>query len=124
MLKAYRDCRPLRAALPVDEDGDRDGLPNVMVEAQSQGVAVLTTPLSGIPELIADGENGVFVPPDDPSALALQMVRLARDPALRDRLGANGEAKVRANFDHLATIGALEALLAGEPQVVRAGTLQ
>ncbi len=95
-----------------------------MVEAQSQGVPVLTTPLSGIPELISDGQNGVFVPPDDPSELARQMVRLARDPALRDRLGANGQAKVRSRFDHLATIGALEALLAGEPQVVRAGTLQ
>jgi glycosyltransferase involved in cell wall biosynthesis len=124
VLKAYRDCDLFVLPCRIDQDGDRDGLPNVMVEAQSQGVAVLTTPLSGIPELITDGQNGVFVPPDDPSALALQMVRLARDPALRDRLGANGQAKVRANFDHLATIGALEALLAGEPQVVRAGTLQ
>jgi glycosyltransferase involved in cell wall biosynthesis len=86
-------------------------------------VAVLTTPLSGIPELIADGENGVFVPPDEPSALAREMARLARDPSLRERLGANGQAKVRAHFDHRATIGALEALLAAEPQGARPATL-
>jgi glycosyltransferase involved in cell wall biosynthesis len=119
VLRSYRDCDMFVLPCRIDETGDRDGLPNVMVEAQSQRVPVLTTPISGITELIVAGENGVFVDPDDPQALAMEMIRLARDPALRGRLGADGEKKVRSRFDHRATIGALEALLGAEPAVRR-----
>ncbi|HSO47149.1 MAG TPA: glycosyltransferase family 4 protein, partial [Rhizobiaceae bacterium] len=119
VLQAYRDCDLFVLPCRIDDTGDRDGLPNVMVEAQSQRVAVLTTPISGITELIADGENGVLVDPDDPQVLAREMARLAGDPALRARLGANGEQKVRTRFDHRATIGALETLLSGEAGVDR-----
>lgn len=119
VLKAYRDCDLFVLPCRIDETGDRDGLPNVMVEAQSQRVPVLTTPISGITELIVAGENGVFVDPDEPKALAGEMIRLARDPALRGRLGADGEKKVRSRFDHRATIGALEALLGAEAAIRR-----
>jgi glycosyltransferase involved in cell wall biosynthesis len=119
VLNAYRENDLFVLPCRIDETGDRDGLPNVMVEAQSQRVAVLTTPVSGITELIVNGENGVLVDPDDPKSLAREMTRLARDPTLRARLGADGENKVRSRFDHRATIGALEALLAGEAGVNR-----
>jgi glycosyltransferase involved in cell wall biosynthesis len=119
VLKAYRECDLFVLPCRIDETGDRDGLPNVMVEAQSQAIAVLTTPISGITELIVAGENGVFVDPDDAPSLAREMTRLARDPALRNRLGANGEQKVRSRFDHRATIGALESLLGAQAGVER-----
>jgi glycosyltransferase involved in cell wall biosynthesis len=93
-------------------DGDRDGLPNVLMEAQSQGLACLSTAVSAIPELIRDGDTGLLVPPDDVPALAAALERLIRDPALRRRLGEAGEVRVRGEFAHHATIGSLLALLA------------
>jgi len=106
LLREYRRatvfCLPCRVA----EDGDRDGIPNVLVEAMACGLPVVTTPVSGIPELVADGETGLIVPPDDPEALAAAVMRLHRDPALARRLGRAAEALVRERFDgeQLATM--------------------
>ena len=99
-------------ALPcrIAGDGDRDGLPNVLVEAQSQGLAVISTPVSAIPELVEDGVNGLLVPPDAPQALADAILRLIDDPALRHKLGKAGAAKVRASFSHTEGIAKLLAL--------------
>lgn len=80
-------------------DGDRDGLPNVIVEAASQGLACLGTAISGLPEFIAPEETGLLVPPEDPAALAAALARLIGDPALRARLGTAAAARVRAEFD-------------------------
>lgn len=111
VLEAYRTHDLFVLPCRIDADGDRDGLPNVLVEAQSQGLAVLTTPVSGIPELIVAGENGEFVQPDDAAGLAAKLRELAGDPGLRARLGQEGERRVRTRFDHKATIVELEALL-------------
>jgi len=106
LLREYRRatvfCLPCRVA----EDGDRDGIPNVLVEAMACGLAVVTTPISGIPELVADGETGIIVPPDDPEALAAAVMRLHRDTALAGRLGRAAQALVRERFDgeQLATV--------------------
>ncbi len=91
--------------------GDRDGLPNVLMEAQSQAVACLSTAISAIPELIVDGETGLLVPPDDPAALTEALDRLIRDPALRARLGEAGEARLRQDFGLDANIAGLAGLL-------------
>ena len=88
----------------VARDGDRDGLPNVLLEAQSQGLPCVATRVSAIPELIEDGVTGVLSPPGDPAALAGALVRLLRDPSLRRRLGAAGERRVRTGFS--AVVGA------------------
>ena len=80
-------------------DGDRDGLPNVLVEAGSQGLALLATRAGAIEELIVDGETGLLVPPRDPAAMAAALGRLARDPSLRQRLGATALQRVRRDFD-------------------------
>src|SRR3546814_12939301 len=74
----------------VARDGDRDGLPNVLVEAQSQGLACLATSVAAIPELVDAGVTGVLVPPDTPAALAPPPARLTADPAHSRRLGASG----------------------------------
>src|SRR5262249_20949455 len=76
--------------------GDRDGGPNVLIEAMACGVPVVATAISGIPELIEDGVTGLLVPPDDPAALAGAIERLLGDPALRRRLGEAGQRRVFA----------------------------
>jgi len=83
----------------VARNGDRDGLPNVLMEAQSQRLAVVATRVAGIPELVRDGETGLLVPPGDAGDLARAIERLARDPAERTRLGDAGHARLRAGFD-------------------------
>ncbi len=107
VLEAYRRADVFALASRVADDGDRDGLPNVLMEAQSQALACVATKVSAIPELIADGETGLLVPPGDAAALAAALERLIRDPALRARLGAAGQARIAASFDHAAAIGDL-----------------
>jgi glycosyltransferase involved in cell wall biosynthesis len=107
VLEAYRRADLFALASRVAGDGDRDGLPNVLMEAQSQGLACIATNVSAIPELIADGETGLLVQPDDVATFAASLERLIRDPALRARLGGAGQAKIASAFDHAHAIGDL-----------------
>jgi glycosyltransferase involved in cell wall biosynthesis len=109
VLERYRDADLFVLASRIAADGDRDGLPNVLMEAQSQGVAVLATALSAIPELIDDGVTGRLVPPEDPDALARVLAGLIADPAHRARLGRAGLERVRARFSMEAGIQRLAA---------------
>ena len=104
VLKAYREADLFVLAAKIARDGDRDGMPNVLVEAQSQRLACVATDLPGIAELIDDGRTGILVPPGDWRALAAALERMIRDPALRQRLGETGEARVRRDFDMNAGI--------------------
>jgi glycosyltransferase involved in cell wall biosynthesis len=110
ILAAYRSSDLFVLPCRIAPNGDRDGLPNVLIEAQSQGLACVSTPVSGITELLTNGENALLVPPDDPKELAAAMSRAIRDPALRERLGNAGAERVHTEFDHRATIGRLIAL--------------
>lgn len=97
----------------VAADGNRDGLPTVLVEAMALGVPVVATPVTGIPELVADGRTGLIVPERDPTALADALARLLADAALRRRLTTAARARVEADFDVRANVGRLHALFAG-----------
>lgn len=110
VLAAYRAADLFALACRVMGDGDRDGLPNVLVEAASQRLCCVTTQVSAIPELFRDGENGLLVPPEDPAALALALERAIREPGLRARLGAAAEARVRSTMDYHGSIRQLMAL--------------
>ncbi len=98
LLALYRDADLFVLASRVAADGDRDGLPNVLMEAQSQRVACLASAVSAIPELIRDGETGTLVAPGDAAALARALQALIRDPVRRQRLGTAGEVRVRRHF--------------------------
>lgn len=80
------------------EDGDRDGIPNAMLEAMASGLPVVATALSGIPEVVRDGTDGLLVAPRDPAALAEALARVLEDPILADRLGAAARARVENSF--------------------------
>jgi glycosyltransferase involved in cell wall biosynthesis len=99
VLAAYRAADLFVLPCRVAADGDRDGLPNVLVEAQSQSLACLSTDVSGVTELVQHARTGVIVPPDDVEALAAALLQLIRDPALRSRLGRAGAQHVHACFD-------------------------
>ena len=80
-------------------EGKREGIPVVLMEAMSSGLPVVASRLSGIPELVEDGQSGILVQPGDPAQLASALRRLADDPGLRRRLASRGRAKVEAEFD-------------------------
>jgi glycosyltransferase involved in cell wall biosynthesis len=88
-------------------DGDRDGIPNVILEALAMQLPVVSTDHSGIPEVIVDGENGLLVKSKDVTALTTALTRLIEQPELRQYLGKNGRQTVLEKFDLPANIGAL-----------------
>src|SRR5262245_24126677 len=92
----------------VDDAGNVDGLPNVLLEAQAAGRAVVATRVAGIPEVVEDGINGLLVPERDPAALAAALARLARDPETRARLGAAARARAVARLGWDAAARAFE----------------
>jgi len=98
ILALYRSADLFALASRVARDGDRDGLPNVLAEAQSQGLACVATAISAIPELVEDGSTGLLVAPESPPALARALEALIRDPARRRSLGEAARMRVNARF--------------------------
>lgn len=88
-------------ALPcqVLDNGDRDGIPNVLAEAMAMRMPVVSTNISGIPELVTSGHNGLLVPPRDAAALAEALAALLDDPFLRRRLGQQARTTIVDVFD-------------------------
>jgi glycosyltransferase involved in cell wall biosynthesis len=88
-------------ALPcvIADDGDRDGIPNVLVEAAAAGVPIVSTAVSGITELVVDGDTGCLVPPRDPVALGAAIERLLDSPDLRAGLRVRARARVEERFN-------------------------
>jgi glycosyltransferase involved in cell wall biosynthesis len=104
LLADYRAADLFALASRVARDGDRDGLPNVLAEAQSQGLACVATSVSGIPELIDDGRTGMLVAPESPEALSRALAALIVDPARRGALGEAGRLRVHQRFGLEANI--------------------
>lgn len=94
---AYREADLFALASRVEPNGDRDGIPNVLVEAMSHGLPVVATVAGAIPEIVTP-ETGVLVPSGDPAILAEALAALIADPARRIALGAAGAARVRHDF--------------------------
>lgn len=83
----------------IGPDGNRDALPTVLLEALAAGVPVVSTPVTGIPEIVDDGRCGILVPEHDAPATARALAALLDDPALRARLAEAGRARAAREFD-------------------------
>ena len=89
------------ATLPciITPDGDRDGLPTVLLEAMGKGIPVVTTTVTGGPEIVAEGETGILCPPGDPVALADALEALLTDPEGARAMGIAGRQRAERLFD-------------------------
>jgi glycosyltransferase involved in cell wall biosynthesis len=123
VLEAYRESDLFVLPCRIAKGGDRDGLPNVLVEAQSQGLACISTAVSGVTELLEDNVNGRVCPPEDANALADAIIALAADPETRIAQGQEGQRIVHARFDHAQSIDDLERLFAETLPVRHGGTI-
>lgn len=111
----------------VTADGDRDGIPNVLVEAMACALPVVSTAVAGIPELVQHDHNGLLVAPHDVDGLVAALAALLDDPARRERLGAAARRTVVERFSlHVAVreIAALFERVPGNPWRVVPGTFR
>ncbi|MFO1079808.1 MAG: glycosyltransferase [Reyranellaceae bacterium] len=95
-------------------DGDQDGLPNVLMEAAHQGLAIVSTRAAAIGEFLTDGDSGLLVPPATPAALATALARATADPELRLRLAERAGHALRTRFSYDAGIDWIAGAL-GQP---------
>jgi glycosyltransferase involved in cell wall biosynthesis len=109
----YATCAVFALASRVLPSGDRDGLPNVVLEAMVRGLPVVATTLTGVAEAVEQEQSGLLVAPDDPAALAGALARVLGDGALAERLGRGARERVHEKFDCNRTLpGVAEALAA------------
>lgn len=115
LLDLYPRAALLAAPCVIGADGNRDGLPTVLLEAAALGTPLVSTPVTGIPELVRAGETGWLVPPRDPAALAAAMAAVLDDPTEAGRRAEAARRRVELDFDLRRNAAFLKALLACPP---------
>ena len=114
VLKAFAEADLFVLGCEVAANGDRDGIPNVIVESLAMGCPVVATDISALPEIVINGETGLLVPPRRPDLMADAALRLLTDAALRQSVITRGRRHVDAHFDNRVLVGELGALLRRE----------
>ena len=99
VIRLIREASAVAAPCVIGEDGNRDGLPTVILEAMALGTPCVSTDVTGIPEVVRHGETGLIVPQHDPAALADALERLASDSALRVSLAVRARERIGNEFD-------------------------
>jgi colanic acid/amylovoran biosynthesis glycosyltransferase len=99
LVRLVHGAAVLAAPCVVGADGNRDGLPTVLLEAMALGTPCVSTDVTGIPEVIRGGETGLVVSQGDPGALAAAIGRLLQETDLRVRLADRARRLVEAKFD-------------------------
>lgn len=112
----------LECKLSGGEAIQKDGIPNVLVEAMAMKVAVISTNIAAIPELITNGENGLLVREKNPDELRAAIQRLLRDEELRRKLGENGYRTVHEKFDRSKNIEDLIEIFSRQKNSCRIST--
>jgi len=112
VLLRYQQADIFALACRVTEDGDRDGLPNVLVEAASQSLTCVSTRVSGIEELFVDQVNGLLVESENSDHFAHALCQVIESPSLRMELGKRAENRVRETLDYRTSVQQLTKLFA------------
>jgi len=112
--ECYRAAAVFAMPAVIGEDGNRDSLPTVLLEALACGVPVVASRVTGIPEIVDDGVNGLLVEPGDAEGLSRALDLLLADAGLRRRFGDAGRAKAQRRFDIETNARELYRLLTGE----------
>ena len=111
VLQAMRECHVVVLPSILASRGDREGIPVCLMEAMATGRPVISSQLSGIPELVTSGKEGILVKQKDSEALGRALLELARNPELQARMGRAGRRKVEDAFDLAANAAELAALI-------------
>ena len=99
LISAYQSATFFILTPVQTDDGDRDGIPNVLVEAMAVGLPVITTAVSGIPELVEHDHNGLLYQSHDVEKIASGIIELLQNAEKRRQLGEAASKKVREQFD-------------------------
>ena len=110
LRQIYHRATIFALACHIVDSGDRDGIPNVLAEAMAAEIPVVSTAISGIPELITDRHNGLLVPQKNPNALADALEELLMNPTLRTKLTKAGRERILQIFDARSNIKSLAHL--------------
>jgi glycosyltransferase involved in cell wall biosynthesis len=114
VLEHYRQAHLFVLGCEVAANGDRDGIPNVLLESMAMGVPVVATAVSAIPELVETEKTGLLVQPGQPKALAEAMIRLLTNTELRSRVISAARQRVMQDFDNKILIKQLADIYKGE----------
>jgi glycosyltransferase involved in cell wall biosynthesis len=110
LIALYPRASVVVAPCIVAADGNRDGLPTVLIEAMALEVPVVSTPVTGIPELVRHEETGLLAPPHDPAGLATAIERTIRDHSRSVEMARAGRARVEQHFDIRQNVAKLREL--------------
>lgn len=99
ILAAYPRYHLFVLASVIAKDGDRDGIPVVMMEAGAMGLPIVSTEVSGIPEIVRHDQTGLLVPPRDARALTEAVATLAANPGLRKQMGQHAQSLIKSDFN-------------------------
>ncbi len=111
VIDLVRQASALAAPCIVGADGNRDGLPTVLLEAMAVGTPCVSTDVTGIPEVLRDGDTGLLVPQHDAAALARAIARLLDDAVLRTQLAARARTLIETDFDTDRNAARLRSLM-------------
>jgi glycosyltransferase involved in cell wall biosynthesis len=111
VIERYRAATAFVLPCIIADDGDRDGIPNVLLEAMAMGLPVVSTSVSGVPEIIEDDNTGLLIPPGDAAELSKALHSLLTDSSLCGRLGTAGRALVLRSFSNELNLTLLAKLL-------------
>lgn len=117
---AYQRAAVFALPCRIGSDGNRDGLPTVLLEAMGSGLPAVTTPVTGNPEIVDDGVNGRIVPENNPAALADALAAILANPARQQQMAAAARAKVERAFDVRQNVARLHHWLAAPATAVPA----